>query len=99
MSIHSSFSLLFAFILALTVGAAAGPIVVRDSPVSIKLAKRFNFTGSTKLIEHDQARIALLRSRVQARINGQPSSDAAVVSVGAVNQVVEYTATVRRCYT
>lgn len=91
----SSFSLLFAFILALTVGVAASPVVVRDSFVSFKVAKRFNLTGSGKLIERDQRRVTNLRAKAQAKISGKPAPDSSAVSISADNQAVDYVATVR----
>ena len=55
------FSALFV-LCAATTAATASPVVVRDSPVSLPLARRVAFTGSAKIVEQDQARAALLKN-------------------------------------
>ena len=68
-------------------------VVRRESPVTLQFARRFNFTGSSKILELDQARAKALKARALA----QPGhfSRAAITNVPATNQAVEYTATVR----
>ena len=61
--------------------------------MTLQFARRFNFTGSSKILELDQARAKALKARALA----QPGhfSRAAITNVPATNQAVEYTATVR----
>lgn len=89
-------SLLATLSFALVV-AAAGPVVIRDSPISLPIAKRVNFTGPASLHGRDQARVQHLRRVAESKKNGQFTALAsdAVVSVPAENQAVEYTVNVR----
>lgn len=89
-------SLLATLCFALAV-AAAGPVVIRDSPISLPIAKRVNFTGPASLHGRDQARIQHLRRVAETKKNGQFATLAsdAVVNVPAENQAVEYTVNVR----
>ena len=58
--------------LTLAIAVAANPLVqVRDTPVTLSIAKRFNFTGSATLIERDQARASGLRKLAEAKLNGK----------------------------
>ncbi|KAI0675925.1 aspartic peptidase A1 [Trametes maxima] len=68
----------------------ATPLVeVRQNSIRLPVAKRFNFTGSTRVLERDQARARSLRLRAAARSRGaRPSPELA--SVPATNQVVQY---------
>ena len=74
----------------LVLSVAANPVLVRDSVVSLPLAKRFNFTGTARLLDHDQARARGLKAfgRAKAARRVARSEDAAVVSVPAVNELV-----------
>lgn len=87
----SSVSLLVAVTLALSV--AANPIVtVRDSPITLSVAKRFNFTNAARIIDHDQARAKGLKALGINRANRRLGrrADDVVASVPAVNEVVNY---------
>ena len=84
----SSAALLATVTLALS--AAANPIVVRDSIVSLPLAKRFNFTSSASILEHDQARAKGLKAFGSAKAAARLGKRASVLSVPAVNEVVNY---------
>lgn len=91
----SSFFSLLLLALSVAVTAGATPVVqVRDNLVRLPFAKRVNFTGSSKLIERDQARVRNLRARANAKLNGLTLTDDAVVSVPVDNQVVDYVANV-----
>ena len=80
--------------LTLAIAVAANPIVqLRDAPVTLSIAKRFNFTGSTSLIEKDQARAAGLRKLAEAKISGN-LADRAVISTAVTNGLVDYVANV-----
>ncbi|KAI0081062.1 acid protease [Panus rudis PR-1116 ss-1] len=79
--------------LTLTLSVAANPVVVRDSPVTLQVAKRFNFTGISNLLQKDQARAKGLRQLAQAKLNGKLREDA-VISVPVTNQAVDYVANV-----
>ena len=81
--------------LTLAIAVAANPLVqVRDTPVTLSIAKRFNFTGSATLIERDQARASGLRKLAEAKLNGK-LDERAVISVPVTNGLVDYTANVR----
>lgn len=69
----------FSALLALCAAAAtvsATPVVVRDTPVSLPLARHFNVTGSAKIVDLDRARAQVLRnvghsgSARRKRVNG-----------------------------
>lgn len=79
-------------VVSLALSIAANPVVIRDSLVSLPIAKRFNFTSSARLIDHDQARATHLKAlgtrKAQARLTGR--SDDAVVSIPIVNELVNY---------
>ncbi|KAI0326565.1 acid protease [Cubamyces sp. BRFM 1775] len=73
-----------------TVQATATKVVVNNT-ITLPIAKRFNFTGSSTILQHDQARAHGLRARALARGTGTspvPSPD--VSSVPAENQHVQY---------
>ncbi|KAH9847037.1 acid protease [Lenzites betulinus] len=87
----SSFFSLLLLALTLAVTARATPVVqVRDNLVRLSFAKRFNLTGSGKLLARDQARAHNLRARANAKLSGTPLTADALVSVPADNQVVDY---------
>ena len=73
--------------------AAASPLTIRTSPVSIPLARRFNSTGSKTILELDQARARFLKSGA-AQKGPEAASSAAAVPVPVTNGVVTYTAAV-----
>jgi hypothetical protein len=73
--------------------AAASPLTVRTSPVTIPLARRFNITGSKNVLELDQARARFLKSGV-AQKGPKTASSAAAVPVPITNGAVTYTAAV-----
>ncbi|PIL28426.1 transporter [Ganoderma sinense ZZ0214-1] len=57
------FSALLALCVAITTTAvSASPIVVRDSPISLPFARRFKFSGASKIIEQDRARARVLKN-------------------------------------
>ncbi|CCM07181.1 uncharacterized protein FIBRA_09522 [Fibroporia radiculosa] len=72
--------------LALSCAAAASPIVVRDSLVSLPLLRQLNTSQLAGLVTSDQARARSLQ--------GAPQSYAAADNVSVVNQATTYTATV-----
>lgn len=75
---------------------AASPTVVRDSPiVSLPIARRFNLTGSSKLIELDRARVKSLKG-VTPGSNSKKTKFQTLFDVSSTNAAVDYTATV--CY-
>ncbi|KAG6885308.1 hypothetical protein C0992_005245 [Termitomyces sp. T32_za158] len=88
-------SLLAILFLALTV--SANPIVIRDSPVKLPLARRLNLTSVHNLVRHDLARAKHLRARAEALSKGVSphvlSSDA-TIDESADNQAVDYIASV-----
>ncbi|KAI0081056.1 acid protease [Panus rudis PR-1116 ss-1] len=78
--------------LALALAVAANPIVIRDSPVTLPIAKRFNFSGDKTLLERDQARAKGLRRSAEARFKGTFHEDP--TSVDVINDGVTYVAVV-----
>ncbi|KAM5531862.1 hypothetical protein V8D89_014492 [Ganoderma adspersum] len=72
------FSALFALCAAAT-AVSASPFVVRDTPVSLPIARRFNATGSAKIVELDRARAQVLKNFGHAGAHSKRGSDGAVV--------------------
>ncbi|KIP11123.1 hypothetical protein PHLGIDRAFT_64293 [Phlebiopsis gigantea 11061_1 CR5-6] len=68
------------------------PVVnVRDTLVTLPIAKRINVTGIASLHERDLARASHLRAKATAKLSGRSFvEDAAVASVPATNQGVDY---------
>ncbi|KAM5546209.1 hypothetical protein V8D89_000335 [Ganoderma adspersum] len=85
-------------LLALTVAAvavSAKPIVIRDAPVTLPIARRFNTTGVANLLKADQARAQVLKARSQAsNLASTNAVLAADVDVPVTNGAVVYTASV-----
>ncbi|PIL28864.1 transporter [Ganoderma sinense ZZ0214-1] len=79
------FSTLLALCAAAT-AATASPFVVRDSPVSLPLARRVAFTGAARIVELDQARAALLKNVGHGKGGQLKRAD-----LEAVNQLTHYT--------
>ena len=74
---------------------AAHTTAVLSNTVTLPIAKRFNFTGSGKMLQHDQARARNLRARAEARATGAvlpPSSEA--VNVPIESDLITYVANV-----
>ncbi|KAI0634024.1 acid protease [Trametes polyzona] len=87
----SSFLSLLVLALSLVLTASATPLVkITDSQAKLPFAKRFNLTGSGKLIARDQARVRNLRARANAKISGFTLQPEVVSNVAADNQVVDY---------
>ena len=83
--------ILLSFSLALS--AAASPLVTARNPVTLPLARRFNFTGAQKITEIDQERVKSLRSYGASHEGGL--SKRSIFPVAATNGAVEYTVEVR----
>ncbi|KAI0703858.1 acid protease [Cerioporus squamosus] len=84
-------------LLALTTAAvtvAAKPIVIRDSPITLPIARRFNLTGVPSILKQDQARAKALKERSQGQGKGASPKKAAVFPVDVTNQAVDYTVSV-----
>src|SRR6267154_1169030 len=61
-SIMSSASLLTTLLLALSI--AASPVEVRNSPITLRIARRLNTSnGTMNILQNDQARVAALKDR------------------------------------
>ena len=74
--------------LALSVTSAT--LVVRDSPISLPLARRFNVTGSRNIAAADRARVNFLKDYAGASRQGGPSTS----SLPVTNEIVSYIAQV-----
>ncbi|KAG6817905.1 hypothetical protein H0H87_012373 [Tephrocybe sp. NHM501043] len=86
-------SLLTTLVLALAV--SANPLVVRDSPVKLPLARRLNTTSIHNLVRHDLARAKYLRARVEAVTKGlNIDAAAAIINEPVDNQAVTYIASI-----
>jgi cathepsin E len=77
--------------LLLAVGISANPIVIRQAPVSLLLARHLNITGSNDLIRKDQARAKNLVTVCQEKYSGA-TRPGAIVSVGVTNIGIIYEA-------
>ncbi|KAJ8475028.1 hypothetical protein ONZ45_g15748 [Pleurotus djamor] len=80
----------------LAISASATPLVtIRDTPITLPLARKTNFTSSTNLVIRDQARAQALRARAEAKASGTLSlHNDAVINEPVDNQAVTYLASV-----
>ncbi|OAX36290.1 hypothetical protein K503DRAFT_313365 [Rhizopogon vinicolor AM-OR11-026] len=61
--------------LLLTMSIAASPVEVRDSPVTLPMARKLNLQGGTiNLLHHDQARATALRDRAASGLDRRAGS-------------------------
>ena len=74
-------------IMPLVLTVAASPVVVRESPITLPLAKRYNFRAGITIPEIDKARVDALQEYSRKKARG---SDGAF-PVFATNAVVTYT--------
>ncbi|KAG5636924.1 hypothetical protein H0H81_006357 [Sphagnurus paluster] len=84
-------SFLSALLLALAV--AGNPVVIRDSPVTLPLARNLNFTGTKSLLRHDQTRARMLFQRAAAISSDQFGAEG-IINEPITNNVVSYTASI-----
>ncbi|KAH9052762.1 acid protease [Lactarius vividus] len=75
-------------ILLLIISVAADPIVVRKSPVSLRIARHLNITGAHDLIRKDQARARNMFAASNVKRSGSPAS------VSVTNLGIAYAANV-----
>lgn len=76
------------------VAVAANPVVVRNSPVTLPVARRLNLTSIHNLARHDIARAQALRARGEAKASGLPFHTDAIINEAVDNQAVTYIASV-----
>ncbi len=74
------------------VAISAKPIVVRNSPVTLPIARRVNLTGTANVLKADQARAKVLKGRSQASKKAAVGKVFADVDVPVTNTAVIYTA-------
>ncbi|KAI1786237.1 acid protease [Ganoderma leucocontextum] len=89
-------SALFA-LTVVAVAVSAKPIVIRDAPVTLSIARRFNTTGVANILKADQARAKVLKVRSQTSNVASANAVGAVladVNVPVTNGAVTYTASV-----
>ncbi|KAG2098734.1 aspartic peptidase domain-containing protein [Suillus discolor] len=80
-------SLLMIFLLALSI--AASPVEIRDSPITLSVARRLNTSGGTiNLLQHDQSRATALKTVSRDTLSRRSGSTV------ATNDAVYYTAAV-----
>ncbi|KAI8989237.1 acid protease [Trametes punicea] len=80
-------------VLSVVAAVAAKPVVVRKSPVTLPIARRFNVTNAHDLLKIDQARAKALKEQSLAK--GKATSlQQAISNVPATNAVVYYTVSV-----
>ena len=85
--------LISAALLSLALSADAG-LIKRDSlPVTLPFARRLNLTGTSKILEIDQARAKALKTRASSISPGTLRQNA-IFNAPAANQAVDYTTTV-----
>ena len=83
--------------LTLALYCAASPAVVRENLVKLPIARRFNATGTSKLVELDRARAAALKSSVGTNRRSGKFKSALRAAIGnepVTNQATIYTAAV-----
>lgn len=89
----------FAALLALCAGAlitnvVASPVVVRDSLVTLPLARRLNATGVRNVVARDQARAKVLKARSQTGTGDVNDLGKGSVGVPLTDAIVSYTVNV-----
>lgn len=87
-------------VITLALWSAATPVVVNDNLIRLPLARRFNATGTTTILQHDQARAKGLKTGSQAGPKTTSVAAAAAASgtsfpEAITNGAVTYTAEVR----
>ena len=73
--------------------ATGSPVVTARNPVTLPLARRFNFTGPRRMIEIDQDRVKILR--FHAAKDPLDLSRRSVFPLPATNEAVNYITKVR----
>lgn len=88
----AALQLISTVLLSLALSADAG-LIKRDSlPVTLPFARRFNLTGTSKILEIDQARAKALKTRASSSPGTLQQN--AIFNAPAANQAVDYTTTV-----
>jgi cathepsin E len=79
-------------VLLLALGVVASPVkIIGNNPVTLPIARRFNFTGTATILQRDQARAAALRASAESSAS---ASKRAVINQAVNNVAVTYTATI-----
>ncbi|SJL06383.1 related to Polyporopepsin [Armillaria ostoyae] len=81
----------FFVLTSLVVAGLSSPVVIPRSPVSFPIARKFNFNGTSTIVERDRARVAALRSRADGARN---ATRRAVVNQNVDNVAVLYSASI-----
>ncbi|KAK0455872.1 aspartic peptidase A1 [Armillaria borealis] len=81
----------FFVLTSLVVAGLSSPVVIPRSPVSFPIARKFNFNGTSTIVERDRARVAALRSRADGARN---ATRRAVVNQDVDNVAVLYSASI-----
>ena len=74
----------------------ANPITIRDSPITLSVAKRFNVTGVSHILKTDQSRAISIEKRATASNSGSASFGrdrsitTAAFGVPSTNYAVDY---------
>ncbi|KAK0466333.1 aspartic peptidase A1 [Desarmillaria tabescens] len=76
---------------SLIVAGLSSPVVIPRSPVTLPIVRKFNFNGTSTIVERDRARVAALRSRADGARN---VTRRAVVNEDVDNVAVVYSASV-----
>ena len=76
------------------VSVSASPVVVRDAPITLSVARRLNMTGVPSILALDQARAKQLKARTTKTTGASFKKTAAAFDVVATNGAVDYTASV-----
>lgn len=86
----SAMSIRIALVALYVLAISASPVVVRDSVVSLPVAKRFNATGAANILGRDQTRARYFKSRGP----GGTSPVQKLFSEPDTDSVVDYTVSV-----
>jgi cathepsin E len=96
---HLSPSMFIPLVTTLTLAlvCAASPVIVHDNFVKLPIARRFNSTGTSKLVELDRIRAQALKTRIKTPRTKEAfksAAQAALANVPVTNGVTIYTAEV-----
>jgi cathepsin E len=69
-------------------------VVIRNTPITLPVARRLNLTSNRNLLQHDQARVKTLLTRADNRAAGTQFDSSIIVNEPVDNQAVSYIAAI-----
>ena len=79
---------------AVAIAVSAKPIVIRDSPITLPIARRANVTAMPNIVKADKARAQMLKARAQGAGKGVVSDGKPPFNFPVTNEASAYVASV-----